>query len=136
MFFLEFLTEPIRLAKLIRVFRETSLMRRAGIAVALVLSLLSGVVSLAHIDGADDPACNVIAVAHDASAHSIRPATTRPDNDSEHCFLCHSLRSFQPSFNQFHQQDNTPHAERLYAAQIDRPELVEWTLVPGRAPPV
>jgi hypothetical protein len=108
-------------------------MRRAGVALALVFSLLSGVVSVAHADG-DDPACTVIAVAHDASAHSIRPAATSPNDVSDHCVLCHSLRSCYPSY-QFHHYDTAPHGERLHALRIDGGELVEWTLVPGRAPP-
>jgi hypothetical protein len=118
------------------VFRDTSLMRRAGIAVALVFSLLSGVVSLGHVDGADDPECNFIAVAHDASAHRIRPETPRSGGASGHCVLCHSLRSVYPTFNQFAHRDDTPLGERLFAAQVDRPGIVAWTLVPGRAPPV
>jgi hypothetical protein len=117
-------------------FRDASWVRRAGIAVALIFSLLSGAVSVAHIDGGDDPACAVVlAVAHDASAHSIRPAAASTDDVSDHCFLCHSFRSCYPSFEQFHHRDTAPHGERLHAAQIDRPELVAWTLVPGRAPP-
>jgi hypothetical protein len=118
--------------------RDTVWMRRAGVALALVVSLLSGVVSLTHIDGADNPACNPVAVAHDPSAHSIRPDTTQSGSDSGYCILCilcHSLRSVYPSFSTFQHSNNAPYAGRLHAAQVDRARLVAWTLAPGRAPP-
>jgi hypothetical protein len=117
-------------------FRGMSWVRRAGVAVALLVSLCASTASLPHTNGTDDIACNPVAVAHDASAHGIRSATTPSPTEADHCFLCHSLRSFYSAFDRFEHHDHTPHAERLHAAQVDRSGLVAWTLVPGRAPPV
>jgi hypothetical protein len=117
-------------------FGPRSWAHRAGVTLALLVSLTSGTATLPHTDGPDDFECNPIPVAHDESAHYIGPATVFTAPDAGHCFLCHSVRSFYSAFDRFEQHDNAPHAERLHAAQIDRPALVEWTLVPGRAPPV
>ncbi len=123
------------LAKLIWMSRVKPWVHRAGVAIALLVCLLASTASLPHSDGPDDIACNPVAVAHDASAHGVRPDTTRSRTAADHCFLCHSLRSFYSAFDTFEHYDNTPHAERLHAAQVDRPGLFAWTLVPGRAPP-
>ena len=116
-------------------FRGKSWARRACVALGLVISLCTGAVSLPHADGADDFACAVL-VAHDESAHYIGADLAPAQTDADHCFLCHSLRSFHSAFDKFEHHHNAPRAEHLSAAQIDHPALVEWTLVPGRAPPV
>jgi len=123
------------LAKLISMFRCGSLMRRAGFSLALLASLCGGAIPLPHADGIDDFACSPVPVAHDESAHSIGADPTPEQGHSEHCFLCHALRSFHSAFDTFEQHDNAPHAERLHLSQIDRAGRVEWTSVPGRAPP-
>jgi hypothetical protein len=110
-------------------------MRRAGVVFLLLGSLCAGTVALPHTsDG--DVACGPIAVAHDESAHHIGPDPAQTPQDGDHCFLCHSLRSFYPAFDSFKQHYHGPRAERLHIAPIDRTYLAAWTLVPGRAPPV
>ncbi len=117
-------------------FRGKSWALRAGVALGLVISLGTGATALPHADGSDDFACSPVLVAHDESAHYIGPDPTSAQADADHCVLCHSFRSFHSAFDKFEHHDNAPHAEQLHAAQIDHPALVEWTLVPGRAPPV
>ena len=75
-------------------------------------------------------------VAHDESAHYIGADATPGAAHADHCFLCHSLRSFHPAFEKFQQPHHAPRTERLQLAPIDRARRLAWTLVPGRAPPV
>jgi hypothetical protein len=108
---------------------------RAGIAFLLLASM--GASSLGLHSAADrDVACNPIAIAHDSSAHYIGIDATPDAPGAEHCFLCHSLRSFHPAFDRFEQPHNAPRAERLQIAPLDRAGRLAWTIVPGRAPPV
>ena len=116
-------------------FRGQSCVRRATAALILVATLSAGGLALPHVDDRD-VACNPILVAHDASAHQIRPDAKPAPSETEHCFLCHSLRSFHPAFDTFEQPHDAPSAEPLHIARIDRARLLAWTLVPGRAPPV
>jgi hypothetical protein len=116
-------------------FRGSSWIRSAGVALLLLASLGAGSIALPHGDGADDVACSPIVVAHDESAHSIAADSTRTRAEADHCFLCHSLRSFYPAFDKFQQHHYTPRTERLHVAPADRASAVAWTLVPGRAPP-
>jgi hypothetical protein len=116
-------------------FRGSSWIRRAGVALLLLASLGTGSVAQPHADGADDVACSPIAAAHDESAHSIAADSTQAPAEADHCFLCHSLRSFYPAFDKFQQHHYTPRTERLHVAPVDRASAVAWTLVPGRAPP-
>jgi hypothetical protein len=116
-------------------FRDKLWARRAGLALWLAISLCAGTVLPPHADGADDIACNPVLVAHDESAHYIAADPAPAQSEADHCFLCHSLRSFHSVFNEFESHDPVPLGEHLHGAQIDRPALVEWTLVPGRAPP-
>lgn len=114
--------------------RGPSWIQRAGVALLLLASLGAGSFALPHEDAADI-ACSPIAVAHDASAHYVAADPTPAPAEADHCFLCHSLRSFYPAFNKFEQHDYAPRTERLHLAPIDRDSVVAWTLVPGRAPP-
>jgi hypothetical protein len=116
-------------------FRGSSWFRRAGVALLLLVSLGAGSAALPHAEGADDAACSPIAVAHDESAHSIAADSTRTPAEGDHCYLCHSLRSFYPAFDKFQQHHYTPRTERLHVTPTDRASAVAWTLVPGRAPP-
>jgi hypothetical protein len=116
-------------------FRGSPWICRAGVALLLLASLSAGSVALPHAEGGDDVACSPIAVAHDESAHSIAADSTRTPAETDHCFLCHSLRSFYPAFEKFHQYHYTPRTEPLPVARADRAGAVAWTLVPGRAPP-
>lgn len=116
-------------------FRGPSWIQRAGVVLLLLASLGAGTIALPHADGPDDPACSPIAVAHDESAHDIGPDPTPAPAEADHCFLCHSLRSFYPAFDKFEQHHYTPRTEQLHLAAIVRASVVAWTLVPGRAPP-
>jgi hypothetical protein len=115
--------------------RGQSWFRRAGVALLLLASLGAGTVALPHVDGRD-VACNPIAVTHDETAHYIGADPTPAPADGDHCFLCHSLRSFYPAFDKFQQHHHAPRTERLHPAPIDCARVVAWTFVPGRAPPV
>ncbi len=111
-------------------------MYRTGVAIALLAALCGSAIPLPHAEGPDDFACSPVPVAHDESAHYVGADPRPAQNHADHCFLCHTLRSFHSSFDTFEQHDNTSHTERLYLSQVDRAGLFEWTLVPGRAPPV
>jgi hypothetical protein len=117
-------------------FRERSWIRRASVVIALLASFGAGMVSRPHTDGADDPACSPVVVAHDARAHHFAANPAPEQQHTDHCFLCHSLRSFHPAFEEFELYAPAPRAQHLQAASIRRVSTVEWTLVPGRAPPV
>jgi hypothetical protein len=116
-------------------FRREAWIRRAGVALLLLASLGIGSIALPHAE-APDVACNPILVAHDESAHQIGPNTTTAPPESEHCFLCHSLRSYYPAFEKFEHHHSGPRDERLHVAPLDRARLAAWAFVPGRAPPV
>ena len=117
-------------------FLRPSWIHRAGVAMLLLASLGMAAVAPPHANGADDIACNPVAVTHDESAHSIRAAASIPaPAEGELCFLCHSFRSFYPAFDTFEQHHYTPRTERVHPAPINRASVVAWTLVHGRAPP-
>lgn len=117
-------------------FRGSSWIRRAGVALLLLANLAAGSLALPHTAGADDAACSPVAFAHDESAHYIGPASTTEPAHADHCFLCHSLRSFHPPFEKFDQPYSGHRTDRLYATPIDRARVTAWTRVSGRAPPV
>jgi hypothetical protein len=116
-------------------FRGPSWIKRAGVTLLLLISLSVGSLALPHNDDADAGGSPIL-VAHDQSAHQIRAASTAAPAESEHCILCHSLRSYYPAFDKFEHHHSVPRTERLHIAPIDRARLTGWTLVPGRAPPV
>ena len=124
-----------RSAKLNSMFLGSSWIRRAGVVMLLLASLGIASVAPPHANGADDIACNPVAAAHDQTAHSIGAASTPVPAEGDHCFLCHSFRSFYPAFGKFEPHHSTPRTERLHPAPIKRASVVAWTLVPGRAPP-
>jgi hypothetical protein len=117
-------------------FRGPSWIQRSGVALLLLASLGASTTALSHADGSGDAACSPVAVAHDESAHYIgADPTPAAAAEADHCFLCHSLRSYYPAFNRFQQHYYTPRTERMHVPPIDRARVVAWTLVPGRAPP-
>jgi hypothetical protein len=116
-------------------FRGQSCIRSAAAALMLIATLSAGSLAPPHSDERDAD-CNPILVAHDASAHHIGPGATPPAAETEHCFLCHSLRSFYPAFDKFEQSHYAPRIERLHIVPIDRARLQAGTIAPGRAPPV
>ena len=115
-------------------FRASSWIRRAGVCL-LLASLGAGIIALPHA-GDGDAACLAPVAAHDESAHYIGASPTQVPRDTDHCFLCHSVRSFYPAFDKFEPHQHGPRNERLHISPIDRALLVAWSLVPGRAPPV
>ena len=115
-------------------FRRKAWIRHAGIALLLLVSLGTGSLALPHIDDSDVE-CTPVLVAHDESAHHMAADPATAPAESEHCFLCHSLRSFYPAFERFEHHHYGPCSERLHAAPLDRARLAAWAFVPGRAPP-
>jgi hypothetical protein len=128
------LTQYGPVIKLISMFRGHSWIRRAAVAIVLLASLGASPIVLPHVD-ARDADCRP-AAPHDAEAHAFAAAPDRAPRDSEHCFLCHSLRTFYPAFETFEHHYFGPRTERLHTAPVDRALIVAWTLIPGRAPPV
>jgi len=116
-------------------FRSPSWIQRAAVAFLLLTSLSAGSLARPHADDADI-ACTSILAAHDESAHHVRADPTTAPAESEHCFLCHSLRSHYAAFDKFEHHHSVPRAERLHNAPTDRARFASWALVPGRAPPV
>jgi hypothetical protein len=115
-------------------FRGSCRIRRAGVVLLLLASLSAGFTALPHADDCDGE-CGPIAVAHDENAHHVGVTATTASGETEHCILCHSLRSLYGTFGKFEQHHYGRRAERLHIAPLDRARLVAWTLVPGRAPP-
>ena len=111
-------------------------MQSAGVAVFLLVSLCAGSLAPPHGEGGDDFACSPILVSHDESAHYIGAAPSSRHDDAQHCFLCHSVRSFHRVFDKYEQRDGILRAERLHAAPLVFAGRLEWALAPGRAPPV
>jgi hypothetical protein len=130
------LTPVAALDKLKPMSRARWWIRRAGVTVFLIGSLCAGMVAPPHAEGLDDFACSLAAVNHDQSAHYIGSAPPSSDPDTQHCFLCHSLRSFSSALDRFEQRIATPKVERLHAALVALADDSEWALLPGRAPPV
>jgi hypothetical protein len=116
-------------------FRARSWVLRAGVTALLLVSLCAGTVALPHAEGLDDFACAPILVSHDESAHHISEAPASSDVDRQHCFLCHSLRSFYPGLDEFVQHDGALYTEQLHTAPFSFADRLNWSLVPGRAPP-
>jgi hypothetical protein len=110
-------------------------MQRACVAVVLLLSLCVGTFVLPHSGGFNDLACTPILVTHDESAHHIGQAPTSSDVAGDHCFLCHSQRSFHPGHDKFVQHDDALRTEQPHAALFAFAEGLNWSLLPGRAPP-
>ena len=115
-------------------FCSRSWIQRAGVVFMLLASLTAGSIALPHANA--DIACSPVFTSHDESAHQIGADPTPAPAESEHCFLCHSLRSFYPAFDKFEHHYVGPRAERLHVAAVDRARIVAWVLIPGRAPPV
>jgi hypothetical protein len=105
------------------------------VAFCLLVSLSTGTRALPHASDPDDFACSPILVNHDESAHYVGAAPSSPVTDTQHCFLCHSLRSFFSAFEKYEQRDGAPRVERLHAPPLASAARLEWSLVLGRAPP-
>jgi hypothetical protein len=112
-------------------FRGTPWARRTGFLL-LVVALFSGAIVRPHVD---DPACVSAAVLHDESAHRITAAADRADVDGEHCFLCHTFRSFHPPSDRFGERHAVCDSESLHVRQIRAFERMAWSVVGERGPP-
>ena len=115
--------------------RGRSWIQRAVVAGWLLISLSASLVALPHASGADADACMATLVQHDEGAHFIGAAPTSSSTGSQHCLLCHSLRSLGFALEQFQQRQTILAAERLHPATLDAEDRIEWSLVLGRAPP-
>jgi hypothetical protein len=116
-------------------FGREAWIRRAGVSALVLLSLCVGTIALPHAEGLDDLACSPVVFGNGESDRSIDAASESAGEDAAHCFLCHSLRSFHPAFEKYEQRIGTARAERLHAASVTFADCVDWSLVPGRAPP-
>jgi hypothetical protein len=72
-------------------FRE----RSAHVAAALVV-LLAMAGAPHSADPGHDADHGIVLVAHDESAHRVRPAASGTDTRPLHCLVCHLSRSFRP----------------------------------------
>jgi hypothetical protein len=113
-------------------FRGQPWTRRTGFLL-LIVALFSGTVVRPHVD---DPACASAAVLHDESAHRLTAGTERANADGDHCFLCHTFRSYHPPSDRFGQRDAVRESERLHVRQVRTSERAAWSAVAERAPPV
>ena len=106
-------------------------------AVALLLAtvMFAGVTGLGHTAW-DDPACDPIPVQHDHNAHRIHAGSLPAAPDSDHCLLCHSLRTLRAGMVVAH----TPVAAAVETGLVRVADivLVDGVLdpqAPSRAPP-
>jgi len=69
--------------------------RATGVITLLVLAIST--VEMPHAAGVHyDPDCDLVVVAHDASAHRIDSSGPTQAERPEHCLACHWGRSFRP----------------------------------------
>lgn len=115
--------------------RSRSWLRPAVVAVSLLVSLCAGTLAPPHAEGTGDFGCSPIFIGHDERAHYIGAAPSSRHDEAQHCFLCHSLRSFHRVFDKYEQRDGTLRAEPIHAALLVFAGRLEWALAPGRAPP-
>jgi hypothetical protein len=67
-----------------------------GLTVALAAMVLGGALNWGHVGG-DDPDCDPVLVHHDHNAHRFTAAPSTSSPQTDHCYLCHSLRLLQTS---------------------------------------
>lgn len=110
-------------------------MRPAWVVALLVLSLAT--VEMPHMAGAHyDPDCDIVVVAHDASAHRIDGTGHDQNGRPEHCLACHWGRSFRPGVES--SALNAPVVETTVALVTDQSFISSRAPVaqpPLRAPP-
>jgi len=106
-------------------------------AIALLVAsvVCFGATGLGHT-GWDDPTCDPIPVHHDHNAHRFRSGALPRPADSEHCLVCHSLRSLRNALVAVH----TPAVDRAQAAAVPVSDIVLAGRLldpraPARAPP-
>lgn len=114
----------------------TEIWRRRGAVAALVLlSLLAGTIPGPHLDGLDDPDCLPQLVGHNERAHHFSAVSSSRTASTEHCFLCHSLRSFNQPHERHQPRDLSADSEQLHVAGPAVAAHSEWSPTAGRAPP-
>jgi hypothetical protein len=116
-------------------FRGRPWTRRAGVAILVLASFITSTAALPHTEGLEDLACNPVLVSHDETAHHIGSASASSHSDAEHCFLCHTARSFCSVLERFELRDDARRADTPHTSPFDRSAAVDWTVGPGRAPP-
>jgi hypothetical protein len=110
-------------------------LRIQAVAVLLTVAVCGGTVDWGHA-GWDDPGCNPVLVQHDHAAHRVMPGARGTRGDSDHCTLCHLLRTFHIALS----------AESLRAhvvlsaaprSPFDSPSVIALSALslPSRAPP-
>lgn len=100
-------------------------LRAAWIISLLVMSLST--VEMPHMAGAHyDPDCDILVVAHDASAHHMNGGGAAENGRPEHCLACHWGRSFRPGAES--SALKVPVAESTVAFVPDQ------SFIPSRAP--
>jgi hypothetical protein len=118
--------------------RLRSAYRNSARAVALLLAtvMFAGVTGLGHTAWGD-PACDPIPIHHDHNAHRIHGGSLPAAPDSDHCLLCHSLRTLGTGLT----VTNTPFAVAVEAGVVRVADVVLTGRIldphaPSRAPPV
>jgi hypothetical protein len=109
--------------------------RKASIAVLVLLSLFAGTIPGPHVDGLGDPDCLPLFAGHNESAHHFSAVSSARTDNTEHCFLCHSLRSLHQPHERHQQRDLSAGSEQLHIAGPAVAAHSEWSPTAGRAPP-
>jgi hypothetical protein len=118
--------------------RLVHVLRRGGaraIALFVATVVCVGATGLGHT-GWDDPTCDPIPVHHDHNAHRFHSGAVPRSSDSDHCLVCHSLRSLRNGLVAVH----TPAIDRTPAAAVRVSDIVLAGRLldlraPARAPP-
>jgi hypothetical protein len=105
------------------------------VAVLVLASFIASTGALPHTEGLEDFACSPVLISHDETAHHVGSAPAFSHSDAQHCFLCHTARSFGSVLEQFELRDDAQRADTLHTPALDRSAAADWTVRPGRAPP-
>jgi hypothetical protein len=109
--------------------------RARAVALFVATVVCVGTSGLGHT-GWDDPTCDPIPVHHDHNAHRFHSGAVPRSSDSDHCLVCHSLRSLRNGLVAV----RTPTVDRAQAAAVLVSDLVLAGRLldpraPARAPP-
>jgi hypothetical protein len=110
-------------------------LRIQAVAVLLTVAVCGGMADWGHA-GWDDPGCNPVLVQHDHSARRVMPGARGSKGDSDHCTLCHLLRTFHTALS----AESLPAHVVLSSAPrslFDSSSLIALSTLslPSRAPP-
>ena len=70
--------------------------RPLAVALLALMATLGTSVYVPHAADCHDPDCDLIIVAHDASAHRLTSNSSAAETHPLHCLACHWARSFRP----------------------------------------